>query len=127
MQQRCHDVDASFHPPRKKADLIIGPFEQSESVQQFIDTGIQVFTGQVIHRPEKTEILAGCQRIVQGNILWDKAYESLHGMRSGTVAHHLNGPVVNLKKPAYDADGCGLAGTIGTQQTEEFALSHIQT
>ena len=83
---------------------------------------------QGVHAPDELEELAAGEAVEQNGFVWDDADSALDldGPRGHGEAQDLDGSGGGRRQAHQHADGGGLAGAVGSQETEEAAARDRQ-
>ena len=127
MHQRLRHQHATLHTARELAHIDIGFVGQAEVFQQLVDPVIIAMNAEIAALDPHQ--FAHIEERIEDQFL---RHDAQGAAGFGIVAHdimaqHRHLPTAGLSQTGEDADQAGLAGTVGAQQTEKFALGNVET
>ncbi|VTR63759.1 hypothetical protein DESC_10027 [Desulfosarcina cetonica] len=128
MQKRPGDHDASFHAAGEFLDQGVAFFLQLDVAQKFIDARADGLASHVVQAAVDQQIFMDGQLAVQVDVLGHQAVLPLgrQGFGFDIVPPQPGAAAGKAGQAGEDADGGGLAGAVGAQVGEKFALVHRQ-
>ena len=126
MRQCLGDHHATFHAARERQDLVVASVPQRQVTQYFFQVGM---VGRAAE--QATAELERCPyRIEHADVqfLRNQADSAARCpvFRHDVVAGRDDPARCRIDDSADDADQCGLAGTVGAEQSKYFAFANIQ-
>ncbi len=122
------EIKAAAHPTGVGFDDAVRRAGQRELFEQLAGAEVRGAARQLVKPAEHPQVLGGGEVLVDGGILPGQTDEPAQLLR---VAHHVvteygRPTAVGPQQGGQDADGRGLAGTVGAEQTEDRALRDLQ-
>jgi len=126
MQHAAGDLEATLHAAGKAAHRPVGILGQAHALQGLAHAPPPI--REAVETRLQVQVLAGGELAIQARLLEHHAQAAAHG---GPLAHRVrtqdaNAALRRQRQGRQDGDGSGLAGSVGSQQTEEGALLHAQ-
>jgi len=114
------DVDAALHAPRELLDGIVSAVGQSDHGQRLVHPTSQCPPAQAVEAAKEQEIVAGGQRGIESEVLWNQTDALLHLVRLATEVESGDLGVASgrFDQPGKHPNGGRLTRTVWTEQPE---------
>ncbi len=124
--QRTGQVEAAPHASRVGLHRPVAGIGEREALEQLACSDPRPLPAEVVEAADHVEVLVSGQVLVHRRVLARQAdAPSDLGRRCGDVrARHRRVAAVGPEQCRQDGDGGRLAGSIGTEETEDGALAH---
>ena len=126
VHQRLGDQHAALHAAREAAHVDVGLGGQVEVGENLVDPVIVLADAEVAGLDAQR--LAHLEEGVENQFLRHDAEQAARRavITDDIVAEHLEGARIGAHQPRQRRDQCRLAGAVGAEQTEEFALGDVE-
>jgi len=126
VQHATGDFEATLHAAGEPVDRPVGILSQAHALQGLADPAPPV--REAVEARLQVQVLAGRELAIQARLLEHHAQAAAHGgpLACRVRPQDANAALRRERQGRQDGDGGGLAGSVGSQQTEEGALLHAQ-